>query len=58
MGDTTPEHLTVLSPSIPVEQVNAALVAAGVPVRGLVVERPTLEDLFVQLTGEGFDVVR
>jgi ABC-type multidrug transport system ATPase subunit len=58
VGDTTPEHVTVLSPTVPVEQVNAALVTAGIPVRGLVVERPTLEDLFVQLTGEGFDVVR
>ncbi|MCW2501537.1 MAG: hypothetical protein JWN87_3213, partial [Frankiales bacterium] len=26
--------------------------------RGLVVERPALEDLFVSLTGEGFDVLR
>ncbi len=32
------------------------LVAAGVAVHQLVVERPDLEDLFVQLTGEGFDV--
>jgi ABC-2 type transport system ATP-binding protein len=40
------------------EAVTAALVKAGVPVRGLVVTRPALEDLFVQLTGEGFDVVR
>jgi ABC-2 type transport system ATP-binding protein len=36
--------------------VTAALVAAGVPVRELVVERPDLEELFVGLTGEGFDV--
>jgi ABC-2 type transport system ATP-binding protein len=34
------------------------LVLAGVAVRGLVVERPSLEDLFVSLTGEGFDVAR
>ena len=40
------------------EDVTAALVAAGVPVRGLAVTRPSLEDLFVQLTGEGFDVAR
>ena len=32
------------------------LVKAGVPVHEVVVERPDLEDLFVQLTGEGFDV--
>lgn len=34
----------------------AALVHDGVRVRGLVVERPSLEDAFVALTGEGFDV--
>ncbi len=34
----------------------AALVADGVPVDGFVARRPSLEDLFVQLTGEGFDV--
>jgi ABC-2 type transport system ATP-binding protein len=38
------------------EQVNATLVGAGVPVAGLETSRPSLEDLFVQLTGEGFDV--
>jgi ABC-type multidrug transport system ATPase subunit len=36
--------------------VTAALVSAGVPVQQLVVERPDLEELFVGLTGEGFDV--
>jgi ABC-type multidrug transport system ATPase subunit len=40
------------------EDVNAALVSVGIPVRGLVVERPALEELYVELTGEGFDVVR
>jgi ABC-2 type transport system ATP-binding protein len=34
----------------------AALVAAGVRVRGFGLERGTLEDAFVALTGEGFDV--
>ncbi|WP_030269019.1 ABC transporter ATP-binding protein [Streptomyces sp. NRRL B-24484] len=34
----------------------AALVGAGVRVRGFAVERGTLEDAFVALTGEGFDV--
>ncbi len=38
------------------EQVVAALVAAGVGVRGFTVASPSLEDLFVALTGEGFDV--
>jgi ABC-2 type transport system ATP-binding protein len=44
LGDAAPEH------------VNAELVHAGVAVRGLAVESPSLEDLFVGLTGEGFDV--
>ncbi|MER6039511.1 ABC transporter ATP-binding protein [Streptomyces sp. NPDC001856] len=35
---------------------NAALVNAGVRVRGFGVERASLEDAFVALTGEGFDV--
>jgi ABC-2 type transport system ATP-binding protein len=43
---------------LPPESINASLVRAGVPVRGFTVERPALEDLFVHLTGEGFDVVR
>ena len=32
--------------------------AAGVRLRGLNVDRPDLEDLFVSITGEGFDVLR
>jgi len=40
------------------ERVLAALVGAGVGVRQYVLHRPTLEDLFVTLTGEGFDVER
>jgi len=38
------------------EDVVAALVAGGVGVRGFGVTRPSLEERFVQLTGEGFDV--
>ncbi len=38
------------------EAVVAALVNAGVGVRGFAVTTPSLEDLFVDLTGEGFDV--
>jgi len=38
------------------EKVIAALVHDGVPVTGFAVERPSLEDLFVSLTGEGFNV--
>ncbi|HVX45443.1 MAG TPA: ABC transporter ATP-binding protein [Mycobacteriales bacterium] len=38
------------------EEISAALVAAGVPIRGFAVDAPTLEEMFVSLTGEGFDV--
>jgi ABC-2 type transport system ATP-binding protein len=38
------------------ERVCADLVLAGVPVAGLATPPPSLEDLFVELTGEGFDV--
>ncbi len=38
------------------ELINAELVGAGIPVAGLETVRPSLEDLFVQLTGEGFNV--
>lgn len=38
------------------EQCTAALVGGGVRVRSLVTEVPSLEDTFVALTGEGFDV--
>lgn len=40
------------------EACNRALVERGIGVWGLAVERPSLEDLFVSLTGEGFDVAR
>jgi ABC-2 type transport system ATP-binding protein len=36
----------------------AALVAEGIRVRGFAVENSTLEERFVALTGEGFDVVQ
>ena len=38
------------------EQINADLVLAGIGVAGLETVRPSLEDLFVELTGEGFNV--
>jgi lantibiotic transport system ATP-binding protein len=44
LGDATPEAVLV------------ALVRAGVPVRQFTVDSPDLEELFVSLTGEGFDV--
>lgn len=54
----TSDHVTAIIGTAAPEDVTVALVRAGVPVRGLAVERPALEDLFVQLTGEGLDVVR
>jgi ABC-2 type transport system ATP-binding protein len=44
LGDTLPEVI------------NEKLVRAGVPVAGLETPRRSLEDEFVELTGEGFDV--
>jgi len=38
------------------EDVNVALVRAGIPVRSLTTELASLEEAFVGLTGEGFDV--
>ncbi len=53
------EHETVQArlDSVPVEDVARELVHGGVRLRGLSVDRPDLEDLFVSITGEGFDVV-
>ena len=45
-----------LPAGVPPEAVTAALVRADVRVRGLAVVGETLEDRFVALTGEGFDV--
>ncbi|MBG6056204.1 ABC-2 type transport system ATP-binding protein [Salinibacterium sp. CAN_S4] len=46
----------VLTTNIPVEQLSEALVTAGVRLRGFTAEGASLEDRFVALTGEGFDV--
>jgi ABC-type multidrug transport system ATPase subunit len=50
--------LTGLLADVAPERVAAALVHAGVDLLGLEVRRPSLEQLFVALTGEGFDVAR
>jgi ABC-type uncharacterized transport system ATPase subunit len=47
---------TAVPGEVPPERIVAALVAAGVGVRAFAVQSPSLEDLFVSLTGEGFDV--
>jgi len=46
----------MLGPDIAVEAVTAALVAEGIRVRGIAVTGASLEERFVELTGEGFDV--
>jgi len=51
-----PGVVTATLASLAPELVVAALVQDGVPVTGFAVERPSLEDLFVSLTGEGFNV--
>ncbi|WP_372594161.1 ATP-binding cassette domain-containing protein [Actinotalea sp.] len=47
---------TALLGSAEPEALVASLVGAGVPVRGFAVVAATLEETFVELTGEGFDV--
>ena len=54
-GHPQPEASAVLGDAPP-ERVCAELVQAGIGVRGFAVTAPSLEDLFVGLTGEGFDV--
>lgn len=51
-----PGHVTGLLGEVAVEKIVPELVNDGVPVLGFAVLRPTLEDVFVSLTGEGFDV--
>jgi ABC-type multidrug transport system ATPase subunit len=42
--------------AVAVEKIVPNLVNDGVPVLGFAVQQPSLEDVFVSLTGEGFDV--
>ncbi len=51
-GDLVVAQLNSVAPA----HVNATLVRGDVAVSGFIVERPALEDLFVELTGEGYDV--
>ncbi|MEV8290272.1 ABC transporter ATP-binding protein [Streptomyces niveus] len=57
-GDRVSGELPVSDEGQPAEpaDLNSALVRAGVRVRAFGVERASLEDAFVALTGEGFDV--
>ncbi|MGE5828374.1 MAG: ATP-binding cassette domain-containing protein [Micromonosporaceae bacterium] len=54
--DESAGSLTAVLGAAAPEKVVAALVYEGVPVRGFGVVAPDLEDVFVSLTGEGFDV--
>lgn len=54
--EVTPTGVRADAGELEPERIVAALVAGGVGVRGFAVRRPSLEDLFVSLTGEGFDV--
>src|SRR5690606_5708461 len=54
--ETGPEDAHGALDGVAPEKVVAALVHDGVPVREFTVAEPDLEDLFVALTGEGFDV--
>jgi ABC-2 type transport system ATP-binding protein len=58
VADPHTDQITGELPADPPDlaELNAALVAAGVRVRGFGVQRASLEDAFVALTGEGFDV--
>jgi len=50
------DAVTGLPGDVAPEKIVAALVHDGVPVRGFAVVAPDLEEMFVSLTGEGFDV--
>jgi ABC-2 type transport system ATP-binding protein len=54
--ETVADGATGVLGGVAPEKVVAALVHDGVPVRGFGVVAPDLEDVFVSLTGEGFDV--
>ena len=60
LADSQPEadRITAELGDVRPERITAELVHADVGVRGLGVESPSLEELFVGLTGEGFDVER
>jgi ABC-2 type transport system ATP-binding protein len=54
--DSGHERVSAILGEVAPEKVVAALVHDGVPVRGFAVSAPDLEELFVSLTGGGFDV--
>ena len=54
----TATTLTATLDGVATPAITQALVGAGVAVAGLQVREPSLEEVFVELTGEGFDVAR
>jgi ABC-2 type transport system ATP-binding protein len=57
-GDISSSGVTAAETAVLPEDIVARLVEAGIRVRGFSVERESLEDRFVALTGEGFDVAQ
>ncbi|MCL1870329.1 MAG: ATP-binding cassette domain-containing protein [Promicromonosporaceae bacterium] len=60
LGSPDVEGVRLVAPlgEVPPERVSAALVRGGVDLVGFEVRRSNLEQVFVELTGEGFDVAR
>ena len=54
--ERSPGAVSAMLNGVTPEKIVEELVGAGVPVRGFTVGAPELEELFVSLTGEGFDV--
>ena len=54
--ESSPGYVTATLGDVAVEKIVPNLVNACVPVLGFAVLQPSLEDVFVSLTGEGFDV--
>ena len=53
---SSPGFVTATLGDVAVEKIMPNLVNACIPVLGFAVLQPSLEDVFVSLTGEGFDV--
>jgi ABC-2 type transport system ATP-binding protein len=54
-GGDRPADLVVHLDGLPPERLNHELVSRGVRVQELVIERPTLEQVFLAMTGDGLD---
>jgi len=58
MTQTDTTLTATVNPGIDSAAINEALVTGGVRVKRFVIDAPSLEDYFVTLTGEGFEVAR